>query len=45
VGCRHTCRGGLVASVGSRLMESTTKSKVREIVENIKTALEGKKRK
>jgi carbon monoxide dehydrogenase subunit G len=37
--------GGLVASVGSRLMESTTKSKVREIVENIKTALEGKKRK
>jgi len=37
--------GGLVASVGSRLMESTTKSKVREIVENIKTALEGKKKK
>jgi carbon monoxide dehydrogenase subunit G len=37
--------GGLVASVGSRLMESTTKSKIREIVENIKTALEGKKKK
>lgn len=37
--------GGLVASVGSRLMESTTKSKVREIVENIKTALEGRKKK
>jgi hypothetical protein len=27
------------------LMESTTKSKVREIVENIKTAIEGKKKK
>ncbi|GBC69782.1 hypothetical protein HRbin01_01486 [archaeon HR01] len=32
--------GGLVASVGSRLMESTTKTKVREIVEGIKRELE-----
>ncbi len=32
--------GGLVASVGSRLMESTTKTKVREIVEGLKRELE-----
>lgn len=38
--------GGLVASVGSRLMESTTKSKVKEIVEGLKRELEaGKKKK
>ncbi|MEM3031851.1 MAG: carbon monoxide dehydrogenase subunit G [Nitrososphaerota archaeon] len=35
--------GGLVASVGSRLMESTTKTKVREIVEGIKRELEKKR--
>ncbi|MEM4409526.1 MAG: carbon monoxide dehydrogenase subunit G [Candidatus Caldarchaeum sp.] len=33
--------GGLVASVGSRLMESTTKTKVRDIVEGLKRELEG----
>ncbi len=32
--------GGVVASVGSRLIESTTKTKVREIVEGIKRKLE-----
>ncbi|MCS6784440.1 MAG: carbon monoxide dehydrogenase subunit G [Candidatus Caldarchaeum sp.] len=37
--------GGMVASVGSRLMESTTKSKVREIVEGLKRELEGGKKK
>jgi len=37
--------GGLVASVGSRLMESTTKSKVREIVEGLKRELEGGRKK
>ncbi|MEM0440287.1 MAG: carbon monoxide dehydrogenase subunit G [Candidatus Caldarchaeum sp.] len=37
--------GGLVASVGSRLLESTTKTKVREIVEGLKRELEGGKKK
>ncbi|MEM1952029.1 MAG: carbon monoxide dehydrogenase subunit G [Candidatus Caldarchaeum sp.] len=37
--------GGLVASVGSRLLESTTKTKVREIVEGLKRELEGRKKK
>ncbi|MEM0349677.1 MAG: carbon monoxide dehydrogenase subunit G [Candidatus Caldarchaeum sp.] len=37
--------GGLVASVGSRLMESTTKSKIKEIVEGLKRELEGGKKK
>lgn len=34
-----------MASVGSRLMESTTKSKVKEIVEGLKRELEGGKKK
>jgi len=39
--------GGLVASVGSRLLESTTKNKVKEIVDGLKRELEavGKKKK
>ncbi|MEM2237918.1 MAG: carbon monoxide dehydrogenase subunit G [Candidatus Caldarchaeum sp.] len=37
--------GGLVASVGSRLMESTTRTKVREIVEGLKRELEGGRKK
>ena len=35
--------GGLVASVGARLLESTTKKKVKEIVEGIQKVIEGKK--
>ena len=34
--------GGLVASVGARLLESTTKKKVTEIVEGIRKVIEGK---
>ncbi len=34
--------GGMVASVGARLLESTTKNKVKEIVEGIKKAIEKK---
>ncbi|MEM1942921.1 MAG: carbon monoxide dehydrogenase subunit G [Candidatus Caldarchaeum sp.] len=37
--------GGLVASVGSRLMESTTKAKVKELVEGLKKELEKPARK
>ncbi len=37
--------GGLVASVGSRLMESVAKSKVKEVVEGLKRELEGSRKK
>ncbi|MCS7137493.1 MAG: carbon monoxide dehydrogenase subunit G, partial [Candidatus Caldarchaeum sp.] len=36
--------GGMVASVGSRLIESTTKTKVKEIVEGLKRELEPAKK-
>jgi len=34
--------GGLVASIGARMLESTTRTKVKEIVEGIQKVIEGK---